>query len=237
MIGIYGIMNILTGKLYIGQSVDIKSRLTNHKSKLRNNSHDNDYLQKSWNKYGEKWFRFFPLCECSEDELNKLEDEWITLFDTTNRSCGFNLKTGGDSNCRLSEETKQKISNSHKGLRHSEETKNKISIAKSGENNQNYGKRGKGTPFYGHKHSEESKQKISNSLKGRVVSDETRKKLSESQKGSKSHTWKDYPRIIKKGFSPKGCQIYGIKSDGKVICTSIDLHKLELKLEDMISND
>ena len=67
MIGIYSITNIINNKKYIGQSVDIKSRLRNHKWELRHNRHFNDHLQKSFNKYGEICFIFDIVCECKEE--------------------------------------------------------------------------------------------------------------------------------------------------------------------------
>lgn len=51
--GIYCIENIQTGKKYIGQQVNIRSRWYQHRNELRRGIHCNDYLQKAWNKYGE----------------------------------------------------------------------------------------------------------------------------------------------------------------------------------------
>ena len=57
-IGIYCIENTINNKKYIGQSVEIENRWSKHRSELNKNKHDNDYLQKSWNKYGEKILNF-----------------------------------------------------------------------------------------------------------------------------------------------------------------------------------
>jgi hypothetical protein len=79
----------------------------------------------------------------------------------------------------LSEETKKKIGEFHKGKKLSEETKRKISEARKGEKH----------PLYGKKHSEASKQKMSESLKGnqnakgKKHSEATKQKMSESLKG------------------------------------------------------
>ena len=57
--GIYCIENIITNKKYIGQSIDVNERWRKHISELNHNYHHNDYLQKAWNKYGEKGFKFY----------------------------------------------------------------------------------------------------------------------------------------------------------------------------------
>lgn len=51
MIGIYKI--IINNKLYIGSSLDIKNRIKQHKSDLKNNRHANPKLQNAYNKYHE----------------------------------------------------------------------------------------------------------------------------------------------------------------------------------------
>lgn len=57
------------------------------------------------------------------------------------------------------EESKTKISNSQIGHNVSDETKQKMSESHLGEKNYWYGKRGEDAPFYGNHHSEESKKK------------------------------------------------------------------------------
>ena len=50
--GIYCIENGINHKKYIGQSKNILYRWKKHISALNSNTHDNSYLQSSWNKYG-----------------------------------------------------------------------------------------------------------------------------------------------------------------------------------------
>lgn len=80
----------------------------------------------------------------------------------------------------LSEETKAKISESHKGKTLSEETKAKMSKSRSGERNPNYGK----------VFTEEHRKHLSESHKGYVTSEETKKKLSIALSGEKNPMWK-----------------------------------------------
>lgn len=57
--GIYKIINTKNSKIYIGSSVDLFYRIKRHQNDLKRNSHCNDHLQKSWNKYGAKYFNVY----------------------------------------------------------------------------------------------------------------------------------------------------------------------------------
>ena len=113
--GIYCIENITTNKKYIGQSIDIKNRWLHHKSELRNNKHDNDYLQNAWNKYGEDDFKFYILEHCTIDELNDKENYYIEFCNTLDKDFGYNLKSGGhNTHTFYTEDTRRKMSCSMK---------------------------------------------------------------------------------------------------------------------------
>lgn len=74
MVGIYKIKNRITHKVYIGESLDIKQRWASHKSELRRGKHHSERLQKDWNKYGEKAFRF-----------SVVERLWFTKYANPNK--------------------------------------------------------------------------------------------------------------------------------------------------------
>ena len=189
--GVYKITNLVNGKVYIGQSINIKNRWKDHINALNRNDSSCTLLQRAWNKYKQVNFSFEILELCSEDKLDDVEIKYIEFYDSVNN--GYNIELGGNTNKHLSAETKQKISNAKCGMRHSEETKRKMSQSRMGENNGMYGKT----------HSEESKRKMSESKKGKpghacseyqkecarlynlgkVVSDETKKKISDANKG------------------------------------------------------
>ena len=94
--GIYSITNVVTGDMYIGQTIqDFEKRWKSHISALNRGNHDNEYLQRSWNKYGEDAFKFKAIHYCDElDILNDLEKYYIKKYDTYNN--GFNMTEGGD---------------------------------------------------------------------------------------------------------------------------------------------
>ena len=93
--GIYGIQNVINGKYYVGQAVDILHRWKQHKDALNNGSHFNKHLQRSWNKYGQENFVFsiLTLCKREKSELNHWERYWVKELNA--RINGYNKTDGG----------------------------------------------------------------------------------------------------------------------------------------------
>lgn len=108
--GIYKIENKVNGKIYIGQSVDIKSRWRGHRHYLNTNTCNNNYLQNAWNKYKKDNFKFEIMEECLKDELNEKEIYYINKFNSTNDKFGYNLEGGGNHKASVSKETREKLS-------------------------------------------------------------------------------------------------------------------------------
>ena len=111
IIGIYKITSP-SGKVYIGQSIDIYKRWRGHKSLTKKNV---DYkLYNSLKKYGFENHVFEVIHESLEEELNSWEAHYGKLFDVTNRECGLNLRECGGSKGRFNQEVKDKMSESAK---------------------------------------------------------------------------------------------------------------------------
>lgn len=91
------IRNKVNGKKYIGQSVDIEKRFYEHKRTLRKNKHNNEHLQRAWNKYGESKFEFKIIHDnISNDEINNWELYYINEIYNTYIGEGYNQHIGGD---------------------------------------------------------------------------------------------------------------------------------------------
>jgi group I intron endonuclease len=91
--GIYKIENLKNGKIYIGSSIDVKSREYKHFWMLDKSRHDNEYLQKSYNKHGKKCFKFDVIEECLIEELISKENYYINLYTSNKQDKGYNLAT------------------------------------------------------------------------------------------------------------------------------------------------
>lgn len=113
--GIYMILNKITGKFYIGSSINVNIRLKHHENALKNNRHCNDYLQKVYNKYTPDDFLFTLLQECEQDQLIQKEQIWINFHHSYNQEYGYNIcKVAGTCKGRiLTNEHKKNISKTH----------------------------------------------------------------------------------------------------------------------------
>jgi len=95
-------------KFYIGSSKSLYSRLREHKIKLLKNTHSNDYLQRTCNKYGIEHFYYEIIEFCEPDKRILREKYYIDLLKPE-----FNLQTDPILKT-LSNYSKQKLSNSVK---------------------------------------------------------------------------------------------------------------------------
>ena len=155
--GIYKIENLVDGKVYIGQSNDVKRRWKEHKRYMTRNDKKQLPLYKAMVKYGIENFSFKVLIECSVDDMNELEMFYIEAYDSfikSENSKGYNTTLGGEGTRGFG---LSGVKNPMYGKHHSVETRQKISKVRkekySGENH----------PMYGTHRSEETKQKLRDS--------------------------------------------------------------------------
>jgi group I intron endonuclease len=155
---LYKILNKNTGKAYIGQTINKPEvRFSYHRQRLKKGTHDNEYLQRSFNKHGIDSFMFYTILKTDDlESLNLYEEQFIKILRATDRNFGYNIRPGG-ANSRLSEEHKRKIGLAGIGRVKSEAERKAISERNKGNK---FGQGGKGKIV-----SEQSKLRMSISAK------------------------------------------------------------------------
>lgn len=148
---IYKITCISNGKIYIGQTTNIKDRMRDHFGKLQRGEHHNPYIQKDYNLYGKINFVYeiINICNNKEESLN-CETDYIEKYGGIESDAVYNCKNKYHNNSNmililkntakmspnygmkgkhLSEEQKKHLAEIHTGKKLSKSTCVKISNA------------------------------------------------------------------------------------------------------------
>lgn len=191
---IYRLTNTVNGKIYIGQTscgLDIRWRQHCYMTTFGSSY----YIHNAIRKYGTDTFTREILEETTTELVSDRETYWIAKLHPE-----YNMTSGGEGakGISRSKETRNKISQSRKGIKFSEEHKAKLRAAKRGKNHPNYGKHlsdetrakisaaqvGENHHMYGKTHSTETRAKVSAAVSGenhpfygKKHSDETRAKM------------------------------------------------------------
>ncbi len=204
-----------SGKSYIGQTTrPIQERFKSHQYRSSKCSAIYNAIQKyGWGNFVKDWYG------CPDEDLNFDEELLVREMGTLSPD-GYNLREGGGNHGKLSEETKQKLSDAHRGdksymygIPKSEEFKQKISEAQRGEKHHMYGKN----------HTRETKQKIGKASNGRVHTEKTKQHIREATIGEKNHNSKrvyqyDLDGIFIRSFgsSREGARHLGRRDGSKI---------------------
>ena len=99
IIGIYKITNLINGKIYIGQSIDIYDRWYQHKYKAFDKKElaYNSAIHAAMRKYGVENFKLDILEQCTQEELDEKEQFWIANLNSLTPN-GYNILPGGQGN-------------------------------------------------------------------------------------------------------------------------------------------
>ena len=120
---VYKLTNNLNNKIYVGQSVDLRKRISEYKNADKKQS--TRPIMQALRDDGHENFTLDILKECKPEELSKWEDYYIKTLETYKTDIGYNSKPVSEGeNSQLSREKK---SESHKGLKESSDTKRKKS--------------------------------------------------------------------------------------------------------------
>lgn len=87
---VYRIKNLITNKIYVGESMYVKNRIRIHIKQLRDNIHHNNQLQDDFNKYGERNFNFSVVKYVPINELILQESLTYEQFKETTAMYNIN---------------------------------------------------------------------------------------------------------------------------------------------------
>lgn len=165
---IYRATNLLTGKCYIGQTIQtLENRISEHKYDSFNREKDS-YFYKSIRKHGIENFKWEVLCECETIEImNIIETFMIMVHKSHVSESGYNLTWGGEGSYgrKISDKTRIKMSESGKIKNFTDSHRKHLSEATK--------KR---------KHPDSVKKKIGEGNRGKIRSEETKRKISETKR-------------------------------------------------------
>lgn len=162
---LYRITNKLSGKIYIGQTIDDKNRWIAHKSYAKHRPIQ--YIHQAMKKYGIENFAYEVIATCrTPEDANETEIVLIKQYDSRNKEYGYNLAPGGETPWNLG---LPKDQNPLTGIPRSKETRRKISE----------GNMGKIMPPA----TDERKQKMSDMYSGRTLPRDWVEKIAASNSG------------------------------------------------------
>ncbi len=140
--GVYQIRNTRNGKIYIGSTVDFKSRKSNHYWHLRKNTHHNDNLQAEYNCEEDKTVFVFEILMICEEKMCLFYEQICidALTPDYNKSSKATAPLLG----------KKGAAHPMFGRKHTEETKDKMKkSARRGKDNHMFGMSGSRHPKFG----------------------------------------------------------------------------------------
>lgn len=171
--GIYLIRNTVSGRVYVGSSVDIPHRIRTHKALLKAGKQCSRTFQASWLKHGAASFEFsiLELVE-NQSDLIAREQHWIDTLHATCPDRGFNVRLKAESclGFRHTDEAKRRIGEASRTRIVSLETRRRQSVALTGKRLTEATKAKLRAANLGKKSSDETRAKQSAKLKGRKVS-------------------------------------------------------------------
>jgi group I intron endonuclease len=163
---IYQIKNIVNDKVYIGQTSkhNVAARWMDHIKSI--NSGIDSHLIRAFKFHGLENFAFSVVAEVPDDHLDEAEIDAISNKNSLSPN-GYNIREGG-SRGKHSQESIEKIRESHIGKTHTDETKEKL-------RHLNLGK----------KHTQESKEKTRRAMLGKPKTKEAIEKAAKARTGLK----------------------------------------------------
>lgn len=226
--GIYGFICRTSNKLYIGSSVQLSTRFSEHIKGIRSNL----LLQNAIKKYTLEDFIFIVIEYCDSKELIYREQYYI---DSLKPEYNIALIAGSSLGIRRSEETKALMSKVQKSIDRTGENNPRgmlgkfhspDTLAKMSEAQRSINRAGENHPFFGKTHSPETIALISKANQGKTHTAESKAKIALSL-GKKVYLYnKDNLSILIEEFVSRREAAKFFKCDKNTITNYIDTNKI-----------
>jgi group I intron endonuclease len=187
--GIYFILCLANGKMYVGSAKNLRTRWGDHKKQLNLQRHCNRHLQHAWLKYGECCFTYNiheVLGKYDKKFFFERENFWMDTFRAEGK-CLFNIARAAGG---WGEETKLRTNEIAEKIKAT--LKNRLSAMSEEERKEKFGHL-RGKPL-----SEDRKMKLSEYWKNKPKSEETKMKMSLAQKSTGLERKKQKAEIMAK---------------------------------------
>jgi group I intron endonuclease len=125
--GVYGIFNMVNGKVLVGSSIQVCSRWKNHQKKAEKGTHGNPHFQAAWVKYGADAFEF-RILEICWDGLVARENYWMDYHHSLDSRFGYNMQNASQTIIT----PQKKVSSYWKGKHLSESHRKNVGDGKRG---------------------------------------------------------------------------------------------------------
>jgi len=215
-IHIYCIYFPTNNKYYIGQTIHLEKRMSEH---LKSGS----LVCKALRKYDDWKISILHTCK-SRDEANRIEIEEIRNFNSVHPN-GYNLTAGGDggdtfTNNPNKEETRKKMQEKKnaKGYKFTEEQLERLRDAHRGLHP-----------------TDETKEKMRVARQGLYLTKEAREKISEAMKGNKHATGKHWkrPDVSKRNKINSGNRSFIQGENNPMNRTDVKIKRLQTKIANL----
>lgn len=164
--GIYQIVNRLTGRRYVGATMNVQRRWAEHRSALRRGVHWTRAFQDDWNTYGSDAFSWEVLQILTDrDQLLIAEDLHIHQSEIPPYNTNGRSGTGPRRGYHHTAEARQKMSMAQKGHHKSPEWRRHLGVAHKGSTLSAEHRAAIGAGLRGHTDSPETKLKRRESLR------------------------------------------------------------------------
>lgn len=110
--GVYLMFCDANGKYYVGSSINIRLRITQHETALRTGKHISPKVRGSYEKYGPRSMHFCAaeFCDGNQNDLLASEKRWIEKLDAVTNGLNISSEPSGNRGIKRSDEVRAKLS-------------------------------------------------------------------------------------------------------------------------------